>query len=94
MSRSRKKAIVKDNGISTSEYWKPIRRIWKQTINQFYKKERFGYWEFDDSLPNPKSLIDDYNYSDYTFDYEHDYNITNWWTKEDREKQRILLRRK
>jgi len=72
MSRSRKKAIYKDSWKGrTSFYWKTIRRKHNQLISQFYKKERFGYWEFDDSLPNPKTIVNDYDYSDYTIDYEH-----------------------
>lgn len=95
MSRSRKKAIYKDSWKGrTSFYWKTIRRKHNQLISQFYKKDRFGYWEFDDSLPDPKTIVNDYDYSDYTVNHEYNYNITDWWAREDKEKQKTLLRRK
>lgn len=90
MSRSYKKAIVKDNG-SKDIYWKTIRRVVKNTIKKFsnakyYQINRelnygepdvFGWddykdeKELEDMIKQPKEIIDDYNYSDYTIDFEH-----------------------
>jgi len=55
MSRSVKKPIVRDKP-STRWYWRTTRRI----INQ---KVRNG----EEDLPSEKSIINDYDYSDYTF---------------------------
>lgn len=93
MSRSKRKAIYKDSGVTTAEYWRTIRRIWKQKVDQFYKQENFMYWDFDDSLPNPKSLINDYDYCDYIVDYEYN---GGWFSPDNgfHVEQRKLLRRK
>lgn len=61
MSRSRKKPIYKDVGFQKREYWKVIRREWSQTIK--------GWRGEEIHLRNPKSIINDYNYSDYSFHY-------------------------
>jgi len=92
MSRSYKKAIIKDNG-SKDIYWKTIRRVVKNTIKKFYnakyyqinrelnysEPDVFGWdddfkneKELEDMIKQPKEMIDDYNYSDYTIDMEND----------------------
>jgi hypothetical protein len=55
MSRSVKKPIVKDKP-STRLYWRTTRRV----INQ---KVRYG----DEDLPSERSIVNDYDYSDYMF---------------------------
>ena len=77
MARSRRKPVIKDkprNYKRTSAYWRPIRRIWKQMVNSFGdyddKRGRFGYWEFDDSLPSGKTIINDYDYCDSIWRYD------------------------
>lgn len=65
MSRSRKRPIYKDKARFKSIYWKVIRREWKQSLNNNYYHEDF-------ELRNPKSIINDYDYSDYSF------NVINW----------------
>lgn len=86
MSRSYKKAIVKDNG-SKDIYWKTIRRVVKNTIKKFsntkYYEENIELnysepdvfvkdeKELEDMIKQPKEIINDYNYSDYTIDFEH-----------------------
>ena len=60
MSRSYRKPYIKDNGLSTQEYWKPIRRTWKMFLNQ-------NYMDPDINFPSPKSLINDWDYCDYIF---------------------------
>ena len=59
MSRSRKKPIYKDVGFQKKDYWKVIRREWSQTIKGWRGDELY--------LRKPKSIINDYNYSDYSF---------------------------
>ena len=58
MSRSYKKPIIKDKGLTTHEYWSTIRRVWKQLIKS--GKE----------LPDEKTIINDYTYSDFTIEIE------------------------
>ena len=41
------------------DYWKTVRRVQKQALNS--GKE----------IPNPKVIVNDYDYSDYTFNFEH-----------------------
>ena len=63
MSRSRRLPFIKDNGnYSSSEYWRTIRREWKQKLKADYCIEGFY-------LRNPKSIINDWDYCDYKFDY-------------------------
>ena len=103
MSRSRKKAIYKDSGLSTSEYWRPIRREWKQTLTRVPRGIEVTWWWYDwdvwcllNSIEfrNPKSIIDDYDYCDYIIDHEYDLSPSRCQTEEDVLKYRELLRRK
>lgn len=59
MSRSSKKAIHKDVGFMKKDYWKTVRRVQKQALNS------------GKDIPNPRSIVNDYDYSDYTFDFEY-----------------------
>jgi hypothetical protein len=65
MSRSRKKPVIKDcprNYKKSSNYWRTIRRVTKDKV-------RFSQENLDDELvPDPKEIINDYDYSDYRFD--------------------------
>lgn len=60
MSRSRKKPYYKDKGFRHDDYWKVIRREWKQDLTANYYKDDF-------QLRSAKSVINDYDYSDYSF---------------------------
>ena len=63
MSRSRKiYPIIKDKGFKNL-YWKTIRSTVNQVVRGFLKKEDLD----DTELPNPKTIINDYDYSDYKF---------------------------
>lgn len=98
MSRSYKKAIIKDSYKGrTAIYWRKVRRAIKNKIrsypwaihNQTMDDERYEYnpdWEMslikdmpedipdlEDTLPDPKSIIEDYTYCDYIIDYENKY---------------------
>jgi len=66
MSRSKRKAIIKDrprNFKKSTFYWKRIRRI----INNLIRNG-------DEDLPNPKEIINDYDYCDYVYDMENNKN--------------------
>lgn len=63
MSRSYKKPIIKDKGMTTHEYWSAIRSKWKQLI----KKDP------ESILPDPKSIHDDFTYSDWKFRFYKDH---------------------
>jgi len=58
MSRSKRKPYVKDKGLTTREYWKPIRHNWKQHLKQ-------NYLDPDLVFKSPKSIINDYDYCDW-----------------------------
>jgi len=58
MSRSKRKPYYKDCGMTTHEYWSPIRREWKQKLNQ-------NYYQDDFELRNPRVIQDDYDYCDF-----------------------------
>lgn len=58
MSRSYRKPYCKDKGLTTREYWKPIRHNWKQHLKQ-------NYLDPDLNFKSPKNIIHDYTYCDY-----------------------------
>lgn len=65
MSKSIKKPIKKDkprNFKKSTIYWRKIRRIINYTIKTFKNN-----WD-EMILPKEKSIINDYDYSDYTSD--------------------------
>ena len=63
MSRSRKiYPNIKDKGFKNL-YWKTIRSSINQVVRGFLKKRDLD----DTELPNPKTIINDYDYSDYKF---------------------------
>jgi hypothetical protein len=66
MSRSKKEPIVKDrprNHRKSTEYWRRVRRVINQTVRKLFFKD-----EDEVVIPNPKEVVNDYDYSDYTFD--------------------------
>ena len=69
MGKSRKKAIVKDVGHMKDIYWQIHRRTNKQILKNAVEN---GEEEID--FLHPKELVNDYDYSDWTFDFE---NIDN-----------------
>ena len=73
MSRSYKLAILKDKGLK-EYYWKKARRVTKQAVQRFLKED-----PDDVQLPHTKSIINDYDYSDYTIDYEYDKSSSYFW---------------
>ena len=83
MSRSRKLAIYKDKGLKKL-YWRIIRSHIKQKVKSIINNPDC------DDLPNPKSIVNDYDYSDYTIDNEFGkrsfFNNDLEWTKKMRRK--------
>ena len=67
MSRSRRLPIVKDrprNTKKSSLYWRTVRRV----INEKVKTYLIAPSD-DVRLPEPKEIVNDYDYSDYKIDY-------------------------
>ena len=72
MGKSRKKAIVKDIGHMKNIYWQVHRRTNKQILKNAVE---IG----SDEIPfkQPKELINDYDYVDVIWDFEHNYQCTD-----------------
>ena len=75
MSKSRRLPYYKDKGMSTHDYWSIIRHEWKQDI-----KQNYCYDDFE--LRNPKVIVEDWNYSDYSFHVQvSPWNKSGmWWS--------------
>lgn len=73
MSRSYRKAIYKDKGLKKL-YWKNVRSRINQVVREI--KENPDK-EFE--IPDPKQIMNDYDYSDYTIDYEHTRSKSYFW---------------
>lgn len=82
MSRSTRRAIVKErprNIKKSTLYWRHIRRVIKNKIKS-YPWGHYLYYdcelkdqppiELEDTLPDPRSVVNDYDYQDYIIDYE------------------------
>ena len=69
MGKSRKKAIVKDVGHMKDVYWQVHRRTNKQILKNAVEN---GAEEIE--FLQPKELVNDYDYSDFTIDMEHQYS--------------------
>lgn len=65
MSRSYKLPIFKDKGIKNLYH-----RIVKRRIRNYLKSNFFNLRDkdFHYNAPNPKTIVNDYNYCDYVFD--------------------------
>lgn len=75
MSRSRRKAIYKDKGLRP--YWRFVRGGINQAVRSILRLQD----KEDYHIPEPKELIDDYRYSDYKIDCEHDWIDHEWRDK-------------
>lgn len=68
MSKSYKQAIVKDRGIGHKLYRKTVRgsqsTYIRSNMDKLLNDEDFA-------IPDGKTIINDYDYCDYKFDYEH-----------------------
>lgn len=75
MSRSRRKPIVKDrprNEKKSSLYWRIVRRVINGKVRQIIKTD-----EDETDLPQPREIVNDYDYCDYIIDYRD----PNWSEK-------------
>lgn len=62
MGKSYKKELVKKiNGSVKKDYWSRVRSVTKNVIRSK------DIEDLDDSIPDPKSIINDYNYIDGTW---------------------------
>ena len=75
MSRSRRKAIYKDKGIRP--YWRHVRRSINNAVRDiFHLADKEDY-----NIPNPREIIDDWEYCDYKFDCEYKQKDSEWKEK-------------
>lgn len=84
MSRSKRKAIIKDrprNKKKSTLYWRRVRRAFKQAVVA------------GEDPPNPKEIVNDYDYCDYVFDLEHD-GGSSWHHREEDKMDKEKYRRK
>jgi hypothetical protein len=86
MSRSKRLPIIKDrprNQKKSTLYWRHIRSTTNQVVRgiqeEFKGIDGIGYIENTDheEIPSPKSIVNDYDYCDYIFDYR------NWKLEDD-----------
>lgn len=67
MSRSRRQPIVKDrprNEKKSSLYWRIVRRVINGKVREIVKND-----DDEINLPEPKEIVNDYDYCDYVIDY-------------------------
>ena len=67
MSRSKRKPIIKDrprNAKKSSLYWRVVRRVINSKVRELLSNP-----EKEPDLPEPKEIVNDYDYSDYKIDY-------------------------
>ena len=76
MSRSIKKAIIKEGAGKTR---KRIRKIIRRSQKNFMRAHLDDIVNGEKSIPNQKSIINDWEYSDYKIDYEN--RRYSWWSK-------------
>jgi hypothetical protein len=90
MSKSYKLAIIKDrprNVKKSSLYWRQVRSSQNNVIRSCRDFEEL-------EIPNAKTIVDDYDYCDYKFDYEFDPYISVNTTREKIAKEKEKYRRK
>lgn len=67
MSRSRRKPIIKDrprNAKKSSLYWRVVRRVINDKVRQLFSNP-----DKEPDLPEPKEIVNDYDYCDFKIDY-------------------------
>lgn len=80
MSRSKRRPIYKDKGWRKKNYNRYIRRVQKQ------------YWKLGKYPPHPKTIVNDWDYCDYIFDYHNQF--PPWRSLEDHLHFKIKFSRK
>lgn len=73
MSRSKRKPIYKDKGWEHDIYNKRIRRIQKQVIKDIINLRNME----DYNIPLDREIVNDYDISDYRFDYRFYEDVNN-----------------
>lgn len=77
MSRSRKEPVVRDsprNEKKSTLYWRHVRKGIKQAVRKLFYNE-------DADIPNPKTIINDYDREDYSFRAWTDEQKKKWSRK-------------
>jgi len=81
MSRSKRKPFYKDKGIYNKFYNKTIRRVVKHHLRLKYNKGviiEFDNFENEDvNIPHPKNIINDWDYSEYKWEYKLEDGLTH-----------------
>ena len=76
MSRSIKKAIIKEG---TGRERRRIRKTVRRSQKNFMRTHLEEIVAGEKSIPSQKSIINDWEYSDYKIDYEN--RRYSWWSK-------------
>ena len=76
MSRSIKKAIIKEG---TGRERRRIRKTVRRSQKKFMRTHLEEIVAGEKSIPSQKSIINDWEYSDYKIDYEN--RRYSWWSK-------------
>lgn len=76
MSRSIKKAIIKEG---TGRERRRIRKIVRRSQKNFMRTHLEEIAAGEKSIPSQKSIVNDWEYSDYKIDYEN--RRYSWWSK-------------
>lgn len=76
MSRSIKKAIIKEG---TGRERRRIRKTVRRSQRNFMRTHLEEIAAGEKSIPSQKSIINDWEYSDYKIDYEN--RRYSWWSK-------------
>ena len=76
MSRSIKKAIIKEG---TGRERRRIRKIVRRSQKNFMRTHLEEIAAGEKLIPSQKSIINDWEYSDYKIDYEN--RRYSWWSK-------------
>ena len=76
MSRSIKKAIIKEG---TGRERRRIRKTVRRSQKNFMRTHLEEIVAGEKSIPSQKSIINDWEYSDYKIDYEN--RRYSWWNK-------------
>ena len=90
MSRSKRKAIIKDkprNVNRAAQYWQAIRSRTNTAIRSCDDLEEL-------EIPDPKTIVNDYDYCDYVVDYEHKIYESRYCTASQSLKERKKYSRK
>lgn len=89
MSRTTKKAIWKEGN---GKHRKCIRRKIKRSQKHFLRSNLFKIIDGNAVIPDPKAIVNQYEYSDYKIDYE--YASNPFWHKNEESDKFIEQKKK